>query len=794
MRMRMLSFSYKILLNIFFISSVLFSYSNNLDALQQNKSTIDPFFINLRYGNRSYETGRYADSFKYYNQALKIANKRDDTIGIGAVLTNIGNVYREINDYWISERYYKQAIKAYESKKHNGSYLDSGINFGIGDVHTNMAKLYKKWGRFELVAPHIESAYKMKSSIHEPGHEEKFINNENKNHSLHLSHENGLTWIQINKYELTHHSYSNVRNLERLLQESHLPISARARIMLLLCELHIDIDLDKARWYMNKGKSICENNSIISGLYQAYYLESRIEKSSNKPQKAILSLIKSIKYLERIRDSSPSYSIMSYFLMDKMEAYKHLIDLFFKMGKPEAALIYAEKCSTSSYVDILKSKGINNKGENELEKFRKVYFEKIKSLWNNEQEENTFYDLPEIAAELRKISQDDAYIEFLDKPLVFVKNIQQYIGDKEAIIKYQIFNDALYIWVLKSNGTYMDKIEIKEDELKELIREYRGIMSTFPQYFYTFSLSNGHLEQHYNKLLDISHKIYKIIFAPIQDKLIGIDNIRIIPDSYLHYLSFDTLCKSKLKNQSYLSSSYLIKDYTLSYSPSISVFFLLEEMKRHEKPEENLLSFANPYYEVYSNLLESEEESEEIAYILEYPQDHFYRYYGKKASEKELYSLNETGQLTTMKYIIFSAHGFGSEAMGYDEPPFIALSKSDDVKNDGRLEIQEVFTLKLNADLVILSACNAGIGEYIPGEGNISLTRAFLYAGAKNLCTTYWRTGGKISKKLLIEMFKNIKSGQGYASALHNAKLMLLNETDELFKHPFAWGGFVLYN
>ena len=100
----------------------------------------------------------------------------------------------------------------------------------------------------------------------------------------------------------------------------------------------------------------------------------------------------------------------------------------------------------------------------------------------------------------------------------------------------------------------------------------------------------------------------------------------------------------------------------------------------------------------------------------------------------------------------------------------------------------EIYKLRLNADLVVLSACETGLGELSSGEGAMSFARAFQYAGVPNTVMSLWLADDEASKNVMIQFYENLKAGQSKEDAMRNAKLDYLSRTkteDEAF--PFFW-------
>ena len=137
-------------------------------------------------------------------------------------------------------------------------------------------------------------------------------------------------------------------------------------------------------------------------------------------------------------------------------------------------------------------------------------------------------------------------------------------------------------------------------------------------------------------------------------------------------------------------------------------------------------------------------------------------------------------------YIHFAAHGIIT-----DNLQAIALSQIPGSQEDGLLTLGEIMNCRYGAQLVVLSACESGLGSMLRGEGVVGLTRAVMYAGSPAVMVSLWSVSDEGTKELMIRFYRNlIRSRMGKEEALRQAKLSML-ETP--FSHPFFWAAFVMY-
>jgi len=152
-------------------------------------------------------------------------------------------------------------------------------------------------------------------------------------------------------------------------------------------------------------------------------------------------------------------------------------------------------------------------------------------------------------------------------------------------------------------------------------------------------------------------------------------------------------------------------------------------------------------------------------------------------------NVKKEGELKKFNYIHFATHGFIDES----KPDFssLVLTKNNNSIEDGFLQATEIFNLDLKADLVVLSACQTGLGKLVRGEGMVGLTRAFMYAGTPTVMVSLWSVSDVSTSTLMREFYRNlVKEKLSKTDALRNAQLSMLG--NEKFAHPFYWAPFVL--
>ena len=141
------------------------------------------------------------------------------------------------------------------------------------------------------------------------------------------------------------------------------------------------------------------------------------------------------------------------------------------------------------------------------------------------------------------------------------------------------------------------------------------------------------------------------------------------------------------------------------------------------------------------------------------------------------------------RIVHLATHGKANDKIG--DYCFLAFTEQKDSLQNELLYVRDIYNLSLNADLVVLSACETGIGELKRGEGVISLARAFAYSGAKSLITTLWSVNDKSTMQIMEGFYRQLKKGASKDAALWKAKQVYLEKSKHEQAHPFFWSAFI---
>jgi CHAT domain-containing protein len=162
---------------------------------------------------------------------------------------------------------------------------------------------------------------------------------------------------------------------------------------------------------------------------------------------------------------------------------------------------------------------------------------------------------------------------------------------------------------------------------------------------------------------------------------------------------------------------------------------------------------------------------------------------GKEATEEGLRAA--VGRRKRWRSVHLACHGLVSA----ENPTLSSLALSRGGEEDGFLTALEVLRSEIPADLVVLSACETGLGKIVRGEGIVGLARAFMYAGAPRVVCSLWKVDDEATKALMVKLYElwNPEGGEGLSAAAALRRAQEFVRSHERWKHPRYWAGWVLW-
>jgi CHAT domain-containing protein len=200
--------------------------------------------------------------------------------------------------------------------------------------------------------------------------------------------------------------------------------------------------------------------------------------------------------------------------------------------------------------------------------------------------------------------------------------------------------------------------------------------------------------------------------------------------------------------------------------------------------KQSLLGRPDPY--IFSRLLGSQDEAKKILSLARAKSLGVEAALGFRATREWV----KQGHLSDSQVVHFVTHGVLNEV--YPQLSGLALSQFDrqGQRHDGLLRVHEIDDLKLDADLVVLSACQTALGKDVRGEGLVGLTQAFLVGGSSSVLVSLWEVDDRASAELMAQFYRYLVEGLPPAAALKSAQDRMIER--EPWRSPYYWSGFIL--
>ncbi|MCH7633940.1 MAG: CHAT domain-containing protein [Proteobacteria bacterium] len=407
------------------------------------------------------------------------------------------------------------------------------------------------------------------------------------------------------------------------------------------------------------------------------------------------------------------------------------------------------------------------------------------------------------------------YAELAAPRPVALADARKLLAPDEALLAYAIGETESYLWAVRADRAKMVRVDLGRAALDRAVAELRNRLmprvETRPESPPPFNLTRA-------------HELYRKLFAPAEPMLEGVRHVFVVPDAGLQSLPLGVLVTEAPQERftdlpGYRRAPWLAKKYAMTVLPSVSSLRALRSFARATRAKLPFVGFGDPALEGKPGgargielaalfprgavadvvavrnlppLPDTADELRAIARALKASDDEIYL--GARATEGRL----KTMDLSRYRVLAFATHGLvGEDIKGLAEPGLVLTPPEEgSERDDGILTASEVAKLKLDAEWVILSACNTAAADGTPGaEGLSGLAKAFFYAGSRALLVSHWPVVSDAAVKLTTGAFAELAKppGIGRAEAMRRSMLALMaDEERPFYAHPMFWAPFIV--
>lgn len=733
-------------------------------------------------GNIHQLQGNYAQALNYYRQSLALCEQlggRNDLVALA--MSNIGNVHHSQGNQEQALNYYQKSVALNESL---------GNRAGIAITLGNIGAVYQSQDNYEQALNYYQKSLTLKEALGDKSGIAITLSNLGVIHQANGNSELALSFSQ-----------KSLEMFEALGDKDGIA-NALSNIGILYRKQGRYLDaLDFAR----RATALAKQIGSLEVLWTSQLTAGKAYTSLGQPGPARRLLSESIETIETMRTQvAGSEQDSQRFFENKLSPYLAMAELLISQKNANEALIYAERAKSRVLLDVLRSGRINvtkamTAPEQEQERQAigrlvslnsQIYRESLRAQPDQSR-------LADLHARLQAARLDHEALQsrlYASHPELKVKRgealplkLDEVAGllpdAQSAVLEYLVTEKKTYLFVLTKNSDARNaKASVQLFTLNISAKELSARAAGFRQ----------QLARHDLLYRKSALELYELFLRPAHELLKGKRLLTIVPDGMLWELPFQALQP--------IAGRHLIEDSAVAYAPSLTV---LSEMskERSKKPvgataPMSLLAVGNPMLgtqnieRLNARLMNSElpplPEAEEQIKALQrlYGADHSKVYLGADAREERFKT--EAGKY---RILHLATHGILDDASPMYSYVVLA-NEGENRREDGFLEAWEIMNLDLDADLVVLSACETARGRVGAGEGMIGFTWALFVAGSPSTVVSQWKVDAASTATLMLEFHRGLRANNSKARALQQAALKVLR--DRRYQHPFYWAPFVL--
>ncbi|TAE02644.1 MAG: CHAT domain-containing protein [Oscillatoriales cyanobacterium] len=760
------------------------------------------------------DLGEQQKALQYFNQSLPVSRAIGDRRWEATALHNIGGIYDNLGEQQKALDYYNQSLplsRAVGDRSGEATTLNQ-----IGGIYSNLGEQQKALDYLNQSLLLIRAIGDR--AIGDRRREARFLSNI------------GAIYENLGEQQKALDYYNQSLLLHRALGDR----SGEALTLNQIGVMYNNLgEQQKALDYFNQSLPLSRAVGDPSGEALTLHNIAHNKRDRGNLTEALNDIEASIKIIENLRTKIASPELRSSYFATVQNYYEFYIDVLMqlhktnpKSGYDTKALEASERSRARSLLELLQETNTNiregispdllqqeNRAKQQLDAIEKQRIEELSRPNPNpakideidKQRLALLQQYQQIQTQIRSTSPRYAALT-QPKPLTFPEIQKQILDEKTILLQYSLGEARSYLWVVTSTGLTSYELP-KRADIETAARNFRDAVTSETQ---------RNIPQ---RVAEASANLGQLILQPAAAQL-GDKRLLIVPDGVLHYTPFPALTLPPTPGQN--TNVPLITQHEIITLPSASTLAILRQNYADRKPPSQTLAIlADPVFSpdderIKGKITEATTEKLEAnnlglnrslrASDLKWPPKRlpFTRQEAQtisslfaSASSRPIFDFDASrttatdGSLANYQIVHFATHGMANSKN--PELSGIVMSTVDDKGNlvNGFLRLTDIFNLKLAANLVVLSACQSGMGQNVKGEGMVGLTRGFMYAGAQRVAVSLWSVDDEGTAVLMQKFYqKMLQQKLAPAAALRAAQMEMMQQ--EKWKSPYYWAAFTL--
>jgi CHAT domain-containing protein/tetratricopeptide (TPR) repeat protein len=752
-------------------------------------------------------------ALEYFRKALSLHQSIKNSAGEANVLNNIGFVYAVLGEKNQALEYYEKALPLSRA---------AGDFTGAAYILNNIGLVYHALGQKEKALEYYEKALPLSRAAHDRAGEATTLN------SI------GIILNALGQKEKALEYYEKALPLSRATGDK---IGEATTLNNIGVAFDAPRELEKAHEYFNQAILLTQTVGDSAGEATTIANIARLYSNLGKIRSALEKINSAITIIEKLRTKIGSQDLRASYFASVQDYYQFKINLLMQLhlkspeeGYDKQALETADRGRARSLIELLAEAGVTLQPTTESaplipqerqlqQSLRQVEQQRVILLSKDhtpdqvatldQQSDTLVAQLQDLTTRLRATNPVYANLKY-PLPLTLAQIQQQVVDTDTVLLQYALGEDRSYLWAVTPNGI-KSYILPKKSILEAAVKPFQSALST-----------PGTLTTDVKRTGDA---LYQLILAPVAAQFQG-KRLLIVADGLLQTIPFSAI---PLPNTE--TYTPLLKKHEIINAPSASAV-AIQRQQQHPIGTKTLAVLADPVFRNDDGrvaerntaldtcapaLVDRITPTNTIAQTLPVDLQRSLRDLDLRGIQRlpntrleatQILSLvppdqrsvacafaasygrvtqSQQDPLSQYRIVHFATHGF----INNERPQFsglvLSLVDAKGQPKDGFLRLRDIFNLKLAADLVVLSACQTGVGKDIKGEGIIGLTRGFMYAGSKRIVASLWNVDDAATAQLMGNFYRGmLKDKQTPAVALRNAQLQAWQANPD----PRLWAAF----
>jgi len=516
-------------------------------------------------------------------------------------------------------------------------------------------------------------------------------------------------------------------------------------------------------------------------------------------------------YLNHLRSSYNSPREIQLLNKSIQEVYKEAVDICYLLSlqQPEEyaqlAYQYAEKSKNYRLLESLQRIHIPalNTFQLKQDKYQALssyYHQKLTHLTDSnriEKYQNYIVGFKDSIKDLRQQLRDQQpalFSALVQIPYNTPTQVQEKLGADEAMINYVITKKGVYAMVLNKEVHQLFLLE-ENHQVRDKIRRFRSLLH---EDFLASKKRDTGFGENAAQYTQSAFDLYTLLVAPLVPLLKKY--LIIVPDDELSYLPFEALLVAMpTKSHRFYNHPYWLEQQGISYNFSATIWHQQNEQAAPTFEDLSIAAFApfckpseDAWASIADNVLKGGDQKVQPLYQSKREVEKIVELFSGEVFLNEAASIDQFEKVGKQYPILhLSTHGSANNLPKNEA--YILLASRDTMEQAAKIYLSDIASYRIPAKLVVVSACESGVGPLDQGEGIISLTRAFTQAGTKSLLNSLWKVDDQATADLMIRFYEYLKQGQRKDEALQNAKSDFIKSAKDPEKsHPYYWASFIL--